>query len=77
VKTTDNYPESKGDDLNTPYTNKELDILCDRVSNGPKIRFCCMVDSQGKSVASGFNDNIQPLNNEDQRQMLCMTSRLE
>ncbi|HUU48672.1 MAG TPA: DUF6659 family protein [Nitrosopumilaceae archaeon] len=77
MKTIDEYPENKGGDLNTPYTNKELDILCNRVSNGPKIRFCCMVDSQGRSVASGFNDNIQPLNNEDQRQMLCAASRLE
>ena len=77
MKTINEYPENKGGNLNTPYTNKELDILCNRVSNGPKIRFCCMVDSQGRSVSSGFNDNIQPLNNEDQRQMLCTASRLE
>lgn len=77
MKTIDYYPESKEGDLNTPYTNKELEILCARLSNSPKIRFCCMVDSQGRSVASGFNNNIQPLNNEEQRQMLCMASRLE
>ena len=77
MKTIDYYPESKEGDLNTPYTNKELEILCNRLSNFPKIRFCCMVDSQGRSAASGFNNNIQPLNNEEQRQMLCMASQLE
>lgn len=77
MKTVDDYPESKEGDLNTPYTNKELEILCNRVSNHSKIRFCCMVDSQGRSVASGFNDNVQLLNNKGQRQMLCMASQLE
>jgi hypothetical protein len=77
MKTIDDYPKSKERDLNTPYSNKELEILCNRISNGPKIRFCSMVDSQGRSVASGFNSNVQQLNNEDQRQILCMASRLE
>lgn len=77
MKAIDEYSIRNGVDLNAPYTSKELEILCTRLSKKPKIRFCCIVDSQGTSVAGGFKDHIQLLNNEEQRQMLCMASRLE
>ena len=77
MNTIDKPSYQKGDALNTPYTNKELEILCNRVSNGPKIRYCSIIDSLGRPVAWGFKNNIQLLNNEDQRQILCMASRLE
>ena len=77
MKTSDKYEQTEKGDLNTPYTIKELEILCKRISYGSKVRFCTIVNSMGKSVVSSFKENIQPLNNADQIQTLCRASRLE
>jgi hypothetical protein len=45
--------------------------------NKPKIRFCGIINSMGRLVAGSFKDNILPLDNEQQRQMLYMQSKLE
>jgi len=47
--------------------------MCDK----PKIRFCGIINSMGRLVAGRFKDNILPLDNEQQRQMLYMQSKLE
>ena len=54
-----------------------LDIFCKVMCNKPKIRFCGIVNSMGRMVAGSFKDNILPLDNEEQRQMLYMQSKLE
>ncbi|WP_420545788.1 DUF6659 family protein [Nitrosopumilus sp.] len=56
---------------------KVLEEICNKISYEPKIRFCGIINSMGKIVAGGFKDNIKPLDNDDQRQMLYMQSRLE
>lgn len=57
--------------------NKLLDVFCKTVCDKPKIRFCGIINSMGRIVAGSFRDNIQPLDNEEQRQMLYMQSKLE
>jgi len=54
-----------------------LDIFCKVMCNKPKIRFCGIVNSMGRLVAGSFKNNILPLDNEEQRQMLYMQSKLE
>ena len=54
-----------------------LEKICNKISGEPKIRFCGVINSMGKIVAGGFKNNIKPLDNDDQRQMLYMQSRLE
>jgi hypothetical protein len=54
-----------------------LDALCSLVCDKPKIRFCGIINSMGRLVAGNFKDSIQPLDNEQQRQMLYMQSQLE
>lgn len=57
--------------------NNLLDIFCKIVCKKPKIRFCGIINSMGRMVAGSFKDNILPLDNEEQRQMLYMQSKLE
>lgn len=54
-----------------------LDTLCKSICDKPKIRFCGIINSMGRLVAGSFKDSIQPLDNDQQRQMLYMQSRLE
>jgi len=54
-----------------------LDIFCKVMCNKPKIRFCGIINPMGRMVAGSFKDNILPLDNEEQRQMLYMQSKLE
>lgn len=54
-----------------------LDVFCNTMCNKPKIRFCGIINSMGRLVAGSFKDNILPLDNEQQRQMLYMQSKLE
>ena len=54
-----------------------LDEFCNTICNKPKIRFCGIINSLGRLVAGSFKDNIQPLDNEQQRQMLYIQSKLE
>jgi hypothetical protein len=54
-----------------------LDIFCKVMCNKRKIRFCGIINSMGRMVAGSFKDNILPLDNEEQRQMLYMQSKLE
>jgi hypothetical protein len=54
-----------------------LDILCRSICDKPKIRFCGVINSMGRLVAGSFKDSIQPLDNDQQRQMLYIQSRLE
>ena len=49
-----------------------LDIFCKVMYNKPKIRFCGIINSMGRMVAGSFKDNILPLDNDEQRQMLYM-----
>ena len=54
-----------------------LDVFCKVVCKKPKIRFCGIINSMGRIVAGSFKDNILPLDNDQQRQMLYMQSKLE
>jgi hypothetical protein len=54
-----------------------LDVFCNVICNKPKIRFCGIINSMGRIIAGSFKDNIQPLDNEQERQMLYMQSKLE
>jgi hypothetical protein len=63
--------------LSIPLTNEGLEILCHRLCNEPKIRFCGVVNSFGRLVTGGFREGIRPLDNEDQRQMMYIQSTLE
>lgn len=54
-----------------------LDSFCENVCKKEKIRFCGIVNSLGRLVAGNFKNNIQPLDNDQQRQMLYIQSRLE
>lgn len=77
MKSVDEQTHFEEKNWKIPLTNKGLEILCNRLCNEPKIRFCGIINSMGKSVTCGFKNNINPLNNEDQRQMLCIESSLE
>lgn len=54
-----------------------LDVFCKMMCNQPKIRFCGIINAMGHLVAGNFKDDILPLDNEQQRQMLYMQSKLE
>ncbi len=54
-----------------------LEAFCNNVCKKKKIRFCGIINSMGRIVAGSFRDDIQPLDNEQERQMLYMQSRLE
>lgn len=54
-----------------------LDIFCKTMCCKPKIRFCGVINSMGRLVEGSFKDNIQPLDNDQQRQMLYMQSKLQ
>jgi len=54
-----------------------LDTFCNIMCNKPKIRFCGIVNSMGRLAAGSFKDDILPLDNDLQRQMLYMQSKLE
>ena len=54
-----------------------LDTFCKIMCDKSKIRFCGIINSMGRLVAGRFKDNILPLDNEQQRQMLYMQSKLE
>jgi hypothetical protein len=71
----DKSPRSK--DLSIPLTTEGLEVLCNRLCNEPKIRFCGIINSFGRLVTGGFRNGIKPLDNEDQRQMLYIQSTLE
>jgi hypothetical protein len=60
-----------------PLTNEGLGILCHRLCNNPKVRFCGVINPLGKLVTGSFRDGIKPLDNEDQRQMMYIQSYLE
>lgn len=62
--------------LNFEQTNL-LDVFCKVVCKKPKIRFCGIINSMGRIIAGSFKDNILPLDNDQQRQMLYMQSKLE
>ena len=73
----DEYTNCKKEDWSIPLTKEGLEILCNRLCNEPKIRFCGVVNSLGRLVTGGFRDGIKPLVNEDQRGMLYIQSTLE
>jgi hypothetical protein len=54
-----------------------LDVFCNVMCNKSKIRFCGVINSMGRLVGGSFKDGIQPLDNDLQRQMLYMQSRIE
>ena len=56
---------------------KSLNTLCGLVCAKPKVRFCGVINSMGRLIAGSFRDSIQPLDNDQQRQMLYMQSKLE
>jgi hypothetical protein len=60
-----------------PLTNEGLEILCHRLCNKPKVRFCGVINPLGRLVTGSFRDGIKPLDNEDQRQMMYIQSYLE
>ncbi len=71
----DKSPRSK--DLSIPLTAEGLEVLCNRLCNEPKIRFCGIINSFGRLVTGGFRNGIKPLDNEDQRRMLYIQATLE
>lgn len=54
-----------------------LDLVCNKICNESKIRFCGVINTMGRLVAGSFKDGIQPLDNDQQRQMMYMQSKLE
>ena len=54
-----------------------VDVFCNNICAKSKIRFCGIVNSMGRLVSGSFKDNIQPLDNIQQRMMLYMQSKLE
>lgn len=54
-----------------------LDIFCNEMCEKTKIRFCGIINSMGRLVGGSFKNGIQPLDNDLQRQMLYMQSRIE
>lgn len=77
MKTLDEFLQNTKEDWNCLLTNEGLEILCNRLCNEPKVRFCGVVNSLGRLVTGGFRDGIKPLVNEDQRGMLYIQSTLE
>jgi len=77
MKPIDKCPRCREGDLSIPITNEVLENLCHTLCNGPKIRFCGVINPLGRLVTGGFRDGIKPLDNEDQRQMLYIQSYLE
>lgn len=65
------------ENLKIPLTNEGLGILCHRLCDEPKIRFCGVINSLGRIVTGGFKNGIEPLDNEDLRKMLYIQSTLE
>jgi hypothetical protein len=51
--------------------------FCNKMCSEQKIRFCGVINSMGRLIAGNFKDGIQPLDNNQQRQMLYMQSKLE
>ncbi|EGG41834.1 hypothetical protein Nlim_1277 [Candidatus Nitrosarchaeum limnium SFB1] len=51
--------------------------FCNKMCSEQKIRFCGVINSMGRLIAGNFKDGIQPLDNDQQRQMLYMQSKLE
>ncbi|MDH3677267.1 MAG: hypothetical protein OEQ12_03090 [Nitrosopumilus sp.] len=73
----DHCPKCKEEEWRIPLTTEGLGILCHKICNEPKIRFCGIINSQGRIVTGGFRNEIKPLDNEDLRRMLYMQSSLE
>ena len=69
--------QSDKEHLSIPLTNEGLEILCHRLCNKAKVRFCGVVNPLGRLVIGGFRDGIKPLDNEDQREMMYIQSCLE
>lgn len=57
--------------------NDYLENLCAEINNQPKVRFCGVINNMGRLIAGGLRGGIEPLENEDQRQMLYIQSYLE
>lgn len=70
------YPQIQNQVKNS-LTKEGMGILCQRVCEEPKIRFCGVINSLGRIVTGGFKDGIQPIDNESLRQMLFIQSTLE
>ena len=65
------------EEFESPLTNEGLEILCQRVCQEPKIRFCGIINSLGRIITGGFKDGIQPIDHEGLRRMLYIQSTLE
>ncbi len=63
--------------LRIQLTNEGLEILCHRLCNKQKVRFCGVVNPLGRLVTGSFRDGIKPLDSEDQRKMMYIQSYLE
>lgn len=57
--------------------NNYLENLCTEINNQPKVRFCGVINNMGRLIAGGLRGGIEPLESEDQRQMLYIQSYLE
>ncbi len=65
------------EDWSIPLTNEGVEILCQRLCNEPKVRFCGVINPLGRLITGSFRNSIESLANEDQRQMLYIQSYLE
>ena len=63
--------------INFPLFGPVLEDFCEKICAQPKVRFCGIVNSMGRLIAGGLREGIEPLENEDQRQMLYIQSFLE
>ena len=70
------YPQIHNQIKNS-LTKEGMEILCQRVCEEPKIRFCGVINSLGRIVTGGFKEGIKPIDNESLRQMLYIPSTLE
>ena len=63
--------------INFSLLDPVLEDFCEKICAQPKVRFCGIVNSMGRLIAGGLREGIEPLENEDQRQMLYIQSFLE
>ena len=73
---TDESTQCK-EDWSIPLTNEGVEILCQKLCNEPKVRFCGVINPLGRLVTGGFRNSVESLTNENQRQMLYIQSYLE
>ena len=61
----------------SPKQFAALNLFCNAICVQQNVRFCGIINSMGRLVAGCFKNDIHPLDNDEQRHMLYMQSKLE